>query len=183
MQGHKQTHTLPDRNSSKRRGFAYCSTDSPACEQEESQCELFLCVTFCSQYDMDLRDERELAYQRLLRICHAGFLSIWDFRCDSRRNSELPLSGCPCPNRMTACSPFRTASKSVLKFSFFVSRTFANLPSDAETFLYARNNPLNIFALHEVCAWADVSMATKCTVHVNLFGGRRPPQATTADVS
>lgn len=34
-----------------------------------------------------------------------------------------------------------------------------------------RHNPLNIFALHEVCAWADVSAATKLTVHVNLFGG------------
>ena len=29
---------------------------------------------------MDLRDERELAYQRLLCICKAGFLSILDFR-------------------------------------------------------------------------------------------------------
>ena len=37
--------------------------------------------------------------------------------------------------------------------------------------MLCRDNPLNIFALHEVCAWADVSMATKCTVHVNLFGG------------
>ncbi len=30
---------------------------------------------------MDLRDERDLAYQRLLKICQAGFLSISDFRC------------------------------------------------------------------------------------------------------
>ena len=29
---------------------------------------------------MDLRDERDLAYQRLLKICQAGFLSILDFR-------------------------------------------------------------------------------------------------------
>jgi hypothetical protein len=32
------------------------------------------------RYDMDLRVERELAYQRLLKICQAGFLSILDFR-------------------------------------------------------------------------------------------------------
>ena len=29
---------------------------------------------------MDLRDERQLAYDRLLKICKAGFLSIMDFR-------------------------------------------------------------------------------------------------------
>ena len=29
---------------------------------------------------MDLRDERQLAYDRLLRICQAGLLSIMDFR-------------------------------------------------------------------------------------------------------
>ena len=34
-----------------------------------------------------------------------------------------------------------------------------------------RHNPLNIFAAHEICAFADYSMATKMTVHFNLFGG------------
>lgn len=29
---------------------------------------------------MDLREERELAYQRLLAICQSGLLSITDFR-------------------------------------------------------------------------------------------------------
>ena len=38
------------------------------------------CKCFCRRYDMDLRDERELAYQKLLRICQAGFLSIMDFK-------------------------------------------------------------------------------------------------------
>ena len=39
---------------------------------------------------MDLRDERDLAYQRLLKICQAGFLSINDFRSDRM----LPLQLC-----------------------------------------------------------------------------------------
>lgn len=34
-----------------------------------------------------------------------------------------------------------------------------------------RDNPLRIFAAHEVAAFADVSMATKMTVELNLFGG------------
>ena len=29
---------------------------------------------------MDLRDERELALQRLTGVCHAGFISVTDFR-------------------------------------------------------------------------------------------------------
>lgn len=29
---------------------------------------------------MDLREERELAFQRLLRICKSGLVSITDFR-------------------------------------------------------------------------------------------------------
>lgn len=29
---------------------------------------------------MDLREERELAFQRLLRICQSGLVSITDFR-------------------------------------------------------------------------------------------------------
>lgn len=34
-----------------------------------------------------------------------------------------------------------------------------------------RHNPLNIFAAHEISAFTDYSMATKMTVHFNLFGG------------
>lgn len=32
------------------------------------------------RYDMDLRDERELALQRLRVLCHSGLFSILDFR-------------------------------------------------------------------------------------------------------
>ena len=32
------------------------------------------------RYDMDLRDERELALQRLRVLCHSGLFSIVDFR-------------------------------------------------------------------------------------------------------
>ena len=34
-----------------------------------------------------------------------------------------------------------------------------------------RTNPLNIFAVHDVCGFADGAMATKATVHFNLFAG------------
>ena len=34
-----------------------------------------------------------------------------------------------------------------------------------------RSNPLNIFAAHDVCGFADGAMATKATVHFNLFAG------------
>mmetsp|Transcript_3167 Transcript_3167/g.6936 ORF Transcript_3167/g.6936 Transcript_3167/m.6936 type:complete len:665 (+) Transcript_3167:191-2185(+) len=35
---------------------------------------------YVPQYDMDLRDERELALQRLKGLCHAGLYSVTDFR-------------------------------------------------------------------------------------------------------
>ena len=34
-----------------------------------------------------------------------------------------------------------------------------------------RHNPLNIFAAHEITGFVDPSVATKMTVHFNLFGG------------
>jgi hypothetical protein len=37
------------------------------------------------RYDMDLRDSRELALQRLSRFCRAGFVSVTDFRHDPLR--------------------------------------------------------------------------------------------------
>lgn len=33
-----------------------------------------------SQYDISLREERELALERLRRVAHAGFISVLDFR-------------------------------------------------------------------------------------------------------
>jgi acyl-CoA oxidase len=35
---------------------------------------------YVPRYDMDLRDERELALERLKGVCHAGFISVKDFR-------------------------------------------------------------------------------------------------------
>ena len=40
--------------------------------------------------------------------------------------------------------------------------------------LARRHNPLNIFAAHEITGFADPSVATKMTVHFNLFGGKPP---------
>ncbi|CAL5220325.1 g2316 [Coccomyxa viridis] len=82
-------------------------------ETRQRMKELMKQDLFVPRYDMDLRDERELAFQRLLTICQSGLVSITDFR----------------------------------------------------------HNPLNIFAAHEITGFADPSVATKMTVHFNLFGG------------
>lgn len=37
------------------------------------------------RYDLDLRDSRELALQRLSRFCRSGFVSVTDFRHDPLR--------------------------------------------------------------------------------------------------
>ena len=40
------------------------------------------CAAACDRrYDINLREERDLAYERLKRICQSGLLSITDFRC------------------------------------------------------------------------------------------------------
>ncbi|XP_063405470.1 uncharacterized protein LOC134688591 [Mytilus trossulus] len=65
------------------------------------------------KYNISLAEEREVALQRLKRICDAGFLSVLDFN----------------------------------------------------------DNPLRIFAAHELAAIIDAAMATKMTVQFNLFGG------------
>ena len=41
----------------------------------------------CRRYDIDLREERELALQRLSRLCHSGLFSITDFRWASAPTS------------------------------------------------------------------------------------------------
>lgn len=33
------------------------------------------------RYDIDLRDDRELALERLKRVCQSGFFSVTDFKC------------------------------------------------------------------------------------------------------
>ena len=68
---------------------------------------------YVPRYDIDLREERELAYRRLKALCEAGFISVRDFK----------------------------------------------------------ENPMRIFAAHEVAGLCDGSMATKMTVQFNLFGG------------
>jgi acyl-CoA oxidase len=40
---------------------------------------------YVPRYDIDLRDDRELAFQRLTRFCRAGFVSVGDFAVDPRR--------------------------------------------------------------------------------------------------
>merc|ERR1712048_2429 len=68
---------------------------------------------FKPKYNIALEEEREVALQRLKRICDAGFISVLDFK----------------------------------------------------------NNPLKIFAAHELASIIDPAMATKMTVQFNLFGG------------
>jgi len=40
---------------------------------------------YVPRYDIDLRDDRELAFERLARFCRAGFISVADFAADPRR--------------------------------------------------------------------------------------------------
>ncbi|XP_068694266.1 uncharacterized protein [Montipora capricornis] len=65
------------------------------------------------KYNISVDEERELALQRLKKLCDQGFISVLDFK----------------------------------------------------------NNPLWIFAAHELASVVDGSMATKMTVQFNLFGG------------
>lgn len=70
-------------------------------------------TTLRSRYDIDLRDDRELALERLTKFCRAGFVSVADFRCvvqpptivsSSSGQAGAPLAGdasAPCPCALT----------------------------------------------------------------------------------
>ena len=83
-----------------------------------------------------MRDERDVAYQRLLKVCQSGLVSITDFRYTLKRLLLTLLA------------------------------TDAGLTTTAQNLPGCRHNPLNIFAAHEISAFADFSMATKMTVHL-----------------
>jgi acyl-CoA oxidase len=68
---------------------------------------------FIPRHSQSLPEERQIALERLQKVCDGGHVSVLDFE----------------------------------------------------------RNPLNIFAVHEVCGMVDGSMATKLTVQFNLFGG------------
>lgn len=68
---------------------------------------------FIPRHAISLPEERQLALERLQKVCDNGHVSVLDFE----------------------------------------------------------QNPLNIFAVHEICGMVDGSMATKLTVQFNLFGG------------
>lgn len=48
-------------------------------------------ATLHRRYDIDLRDDRELALQRLTKFCQAGFVSVTDFRYCTTFQSFLPI--------------------------------------------------------------------------------------------
>ncbi|GAX82883.1 hypothetical protein CEUSTIGMA_g10309.t1 [Chlamydomonas eustigma] len=54
-------------------------------EMRASMKDFMKADVYIPRYDMDLRFERELALQRLQGICHAGFISVSDFRSDPLR--------------------------------------------------------------------------------------------------
>lgn len=68
---------------------------------------------FIPRHSLSLPEERQIALERLQKVCRGGHVSVLDFE----------------------------------------------------------RNPLNIFAVHEICGMVDGSMATKLTVQFNLFGG------------
>ena len=68
---------------------------------------------YIPRHSLTLSEERQIALERLQKVCTGGHISVLDFE----------------------------------------------------------KNPLNIFAVHEICGMVDGSMATKLTVQFNLFGG------------
>jgi len=82
-------------------------------EMREEMRKFISSPAFTPQYNISLKEERDVAYNRLKAICDAGFISVLDFK----------------------------------------------------------NNPLKVFAAHELGTIIDPAMATKMTVQFNLFGG------------
>lgn len=121
---------------------------------------------------MDLREERELAYQRLLAICQSGLLSIKDFRCALCTLVRIRfLVGALCKWEL----PLRSW-KVAVSGGAHCRHCCASIAHRLRVFVLRRmrrHNPLNIFAAHEITGFADPSVATKMTVHFNLFGGAR----------
>ncbi|KAL3161451.1 hypothetical protein ABBQ32_010335 [Trebouxia sp. C0010 RCD-2024] len=66
---------------------------------------------FIPRYDMDLRDERELALQRLRVLCHSGLFSILDFR-------HNPLNIFAAHEIAGFCDP-SVATKMTVQFNLF----------------------------------------------------------------
>ena len=94
----KMTHLLDHDNHEKRAKFRKIFSEDPL---------------MTPKYNISVDEERDLALERLKKLCDQGFISVLDFR----------------------------------------------------------NNPLWIFAAHELAATVDAAMTTKMTVQFNLFGG------------
>ena len=94
----QMTHLLDHDNHDKRAQFRKILSEDPL---------------MTPKYNISVDEERELALQRLKKLCDQGFISVLDFK----------------------------------------------------------NNPLWIFAAHELVSVVDAAMATKMTVQFNLFGG------------
>lgn len=94
----QMTHLLDHDNHDKRAQFRKILSEDPL---------------MTPTYNISVDEERELALQRLKKLCDQGFISVLDFK----------------------------------------------------------NNPLWIFAAHELVSVVDAAMATKMTVQFNLFGG------------
>jgi len=94
----QMTHLLDHDNHEKRAKFRKIFSEDPL---------------MTPKYNISVDEERDLALNRLKKLCDQGFISVLDFK----------------------------------------------------------NNPLWIFAAHELAAVVDAAMATKMTVQFNLFGG------------
>ncbi|GIL42328.1 hypothetical protein Vafri_343 [Volvox africanus] len=62
-----------------------CILDHDNHEHRQAMKEFMNDDLYVPQYDISLRDERELALQRLKRVCRAGFISVSDFRTNPFR--------------------------------------------------------------------------------------------------
>ena len=94
----QMTHLLDHDNHEKRAKFRKIFSEDPL---------------MTPKYNISVDEERDLALERLKKLCDQGFISVLDFK----------------------------------------------------------NNPLWIFAAHELAAVVDAAMTTKMTVQFNLFGG------------
>lgn len=83
----RHMHNCPQRQQRRKRMHApsVLSRRAPFVCCADRDGRALTCLAPSHRYDLDLRDSRELALQRLSRFCRSGFVSVTDFRHDPLR--------------------------------------------------------------------------------------------------
>lgn len=114
-------------------------------EMRERMKEFMKQDVYIPRYDIDLREERELALERLKRICQAGFVSVTDFR-------HNPLRIFAAHEIAAFCDP-SMATKMTVQFNLF-GGTVLKLGTDVHHGGFLRNmdtlDAVGCFALTEL---------------------------------